>query len=176
MIDVHILLMGNENKLLFEKCIGSLSGEPISLHLCEGIAGDLQTARKNAISKGTNEYIGWVDPDDEIVPGIYSKLLSYTPEYSFVWAKEEVRTYTTTDFSHMLDSFYRKTPHHIHIVHRDLIKPEYFEQHYRADVWTHNFMSTGKYLDEVGYIWNRYPNSNGRTHYETVINNRTTKV
>ncbi len=174
MIDVHVLLLGNENPDILNKCIGSLKGEPITLHQCQGIKGNLQAARKRAISKGTHDYIGWVDPDDEIIPGIYTKLLRYT--YPFVWAKEEVRTFADEAMTKLQYTTYRTSPHHIHIIHRDLIKPEYFDESKRADVWTHGLVSRGKYVDEVGYIWNRYPNSNGRTYYETVINNKTTKV
>lgn len=174
MIDVHMLLMGNENAELLQKCLNSLSNEPITLHTCPGIKGDLQSARRNAIKKGTNDYIGWVDPDDEVVPGIYSELLKHVPEHQFVWAKEEIRSYAMN--GNLLRSYTRRTPHHIHIVHRDLIKPEYFDQNCRADIWVSNLVKQGKYVDKVGYIWNVLPNSNGKLYYETVINKWTNKV
>lgn len=172
MIDVHVLLLGNENVPLLNSCLKSLENEPIVLHKCEGIIGDLQTARKNAIKRGTNDYIGWVDPDDEIIPGIYSKLLAFTPQYKFVWAKEEIRKYS--DLSKPpYATVYRTSPHHIHIIHRDLIKDEYFDTNLRADVWTGKLMKDGKFLDEVGYIWNQYATSNAKRYYETTINKST---
>lgn len=174
MIDVHMLLMGNENIDLLQKCLNSLSNHPITLHVCPGIKGDLQSARRNAISKGTNDYIGWVDPDDEVAPGIYSKLLQHAPEHQFVWAKEEIRVYNLNGtLSH---SYIRHSPHHIHIVHRDLIKPEFFDPERRADIWVGGLTRHGKFVNEIGYIWNVIPNSNGKLYYETVINKGTNKV
>ena len=57
----------------------------------------------------------------------------------------------------------------MHIIHRNLIKSDYFEER-RADEWVCKLIKDGKFVDEIGYIWNRYPNSNGKIFYESVIN------
>lgn len=168
MIDVHMLLLGNENPVQLERCINSLKNEPINLILCDGIRDNLAEARKRAISLGKNDFIGWVDPDDEIIPGSYELMAKYKNHYKFIWMKEEIREFGDGNpFGNPPDKplkvFHRNAPHHIHIVHRDLVEDKFFEKDKRTvDHWVNRFTKNGKYIDRVGYIWNSYSQSAGR--------------
>jgi hypothetical protein len=161
MIDVHVILLGNENRFFLKDCILSLREEPIALHVCEGIIGGSVEARRRAIAKGTNEWVGWVDPDDAIVPGSYQKLLDAVGDKKFAWTKEEVWYYNV--FGQVVQKGVRTSPHHMHIIHRDLIKPEFFDSPH-PDRWTALLAPEGVFVDEIGYIWRNYPASNAKIH------------
>lgn len=78
-IDVHVLTSKDDKGLA--SCLESLSVEPVNVHICEPIAGDIALARKQAYSKGMAPFVCYVDPDDAVVPGIYSVLLNACESY-----------------------------------------------------------------------------------------------
>lgn len=161
MIDVHMLLMGNENKQILDQCMDSLKDEPINLHVCEGILGDLRTARVNALRKGSNEYVGWVDPDDFIIPGSYQRLLDIIGDKKFAWSMEEV---WHMDYSgnNIISKSIRKSPHHMHIIHRSLIDYDYIKNKvppHAPDSWVLRLMPLGIFDKNIGYVWRSYAHS-----------------
>lgn len=72
-IDVHVLASKDDKGLAL--CLASLNAEPVNVHVCDPIAGDIALARKRAYSKGMAPFVSYVDPDDTVIPGIYSALL-----------------------------------------------------------------------------------------------------
>lgn len=151
--------MGWEDKALYQQCLLSLRDEPITLHVVPGIVGDLNTGRRLAIERGTHEWIGWVDPDDYIIPGAYTKLLTAVGDKKFAWMQETIMD--CDDDMVEQGSELRITPHHIHIVHRSLIRPEHFDVRRFPDRWVRDLTNQGVYVPEVGYVWRRY-NSKAR--------------
>ncbi|QDJ96484.1 hypothetical protein Xoosp13_298 [Xanthomonas phage Xoo-sp13] len=164
MIDVHILLMGDERSDLLEQCLNSLKYEPITLHKCDGVPGDIRTARANAISQGTNDYVGWVDPDDFIIPGAYQLLLDNIGDKKFAWCNEEV-WHMTPDLSAVTATHIRKRPHHMHIIHRSLINYNLIRNEVprrTPDRWVEMLTKQGVHVNSVGYVWREYSTSASR--------------
>lgn len=168
MIDVHILLMGTERKDLLEQCLESLKDEPITLHLCDGIPGDIRSARANAIAKGNHEYVGWVDPDDFIIPGAYKRLLEVIGDKKFAWSMEEIWD-MTPDLSRVVTKHIRSNPHHMHIIHRSVIDDNYIRNvvpRRTPDRWVENLVPQGVFDKNIGYVWRNYSTSGSRMLYE----------
>ncbi len=163
MIDLHITIHGKERLDWFEECLDSLSKEPVNIHFTQSIIGNLPQARWDGMQKGSAEWVGWVDADDLIIPGIYSKLLDNVGCHKFAYANEEVWVYEE-DQQTITHKYTYTSPHHIHIIHRSVL--EYgriiqFKNNQSPDLWTHDFTASGVHLNEIGYIWRRCPNSMG---------------
>lgn len=166
MIDVHILVTGAESKLWYQECVNSLAGRPVSLHVCNGILGDIPKSRALAISKGIHDYVGWVDSDDYALPGAYGKLLSVIGDAPFAWMNEYEYKYNMS-MRHVSTSV-RTQPHHIHIIHRDVLDYTIIENPHDgceyskvwtnapAEIWIRKYMSVGVHLNDVGYVYRRY--------------------
>jgi hypothetical protein len=73
LVDVHIIV-GNKEKWLPE-CLESLEHQPINIHFVDRIEGNVAKAREIGFSKGTCEYVSFVDPDDLVYPGVFIKCL-----------------------------------------------------------------------------------------------------
>lgn len=168
MIDVHILLMGTERQDFLEQCLESLKNEPITLHLAPGIPGDIRTARANALAKGTNPYVGWVDPDDFIIPGAYTRLLNIIGDKKFAWAKEQIWN-MSPDLTEVKGKSILHRPHHMHIVHRSILNYDYIRsgvEERTPDKWVEELAADGIHDPKVGYIWRVYPTSGSRILYQ----------
>lgn len=76
LIDVH-LITHNEPQWQLDRCLDSLKSEPINLRIFQGFDEwpPIQ-GRALGYSKGTAPYVSYVDPDDYIVPGAFTKLLT----------------------------------------------------------------------------------------------------
>jgi hypothetical protein len=72
-IDLHILKM--EEEPFLQQALDSLESEPINLFLEDAIVGNTKAARKAAFLKGEAPYCSYIDPDDYVEGGIFSKLL-----------------------------------------------------------------------------------------------------
>lgn len=75
MVDVHILTLPDTNQEWLSDCLNSLKNEPVRIHICDGIVGDIAQARTQAFALGNFPYVAFVDPDDLIVPGIFKRLI-----------------------------------------------------------------------------------------------------
>lgn len=88
MIDVHLLLRGNENMDWLRQCRASLEGHPITLFVEPGIEGDLNCARMDAIAKGSAEFVSFVDPDDIVLPGAFQVCLDAIDGHGGAYTRE----------------------------------------------------------------------------------------
>lgn len=70
-VDVHMVIGRREQWL--QECLDSLKNEPINLFTVHRVEGDTGAARTQAFTMGTAEYVSFVDPDDKVVPGIFTK-------------------------------------------------------------------------------------------------------
>ena len=99
-IDVHVLANKDDKGLAL--CLASLSAEPVNVHVCEPIAGDIALARKQAYSKGVAPFVCYVDPDDTVVPGIYSVLRTACKGYIGAFGLTYLKSNTSTSFAQPL--------------------------------------------------------------------------
>lgn len=166
MIDVHILTLPETDLTLLNECVSSVMADPINLSIVEGVDGHLGQGRADAIRKGKAAWVGWIDPDDVVIPGAYRRLLEISkkiPETPFLWANEEVWYVRPEDMYAPVNVEINQRPHHMHIIHRDMIDYDLIESTVSNFCpMLENMMNVGYHLDEVGYIWRRYHTSSCR--------------
>lgn len=73
-IDVHVLHC-HEPAEWVDACLESLADEPVSVHLCPGIEGQVGEARARAFARGSAEFVSFVDGDDAVEPGCFAAAL-----------------------------------------------------------------------------------------------------
>lgn len=76
-IDVHMLVLGTEREDWKAQALASIPREVCSVHIVDGIRGDLGRARINGYRQGNCEYVSFVDPDDWVEPDTFERCLSY---------------------------------------------------------------------------------------------------
>lgn len=91
MIDVHMILLGDENTEWLAQMIQSLANEPIALHIVRGEFGHIGKWRAEGFSRGSNPYVCYVDPDDYVLPGAFGACmaaLDADPSLDAAWADD----------------------------------------------------------------------------------------
>jgi hypothetical protein len=76
-IDCHFLTLPSDTPELRSGCEQALSRQPVNVIHSPGIVGDIRQARADAYSKGTAEFVSYVDPDDEVHPGAFEACLKF---------------------------------------------------------------------------------------------------
>ena len=92
MIDCHTLYLPNHNKLWLEDLKNDLVKEPVIHHLVPGIPNNITDSRKNGYAQGNNKYCSFIDDDDRVKEGIFTKFTEglENSNASFIWAGEVV--------------------------------------------------------------------------------------
>ena len=75
MIDVHVLTHSKTKREWLDQCLGSLLGEPCTVHVLQGVERDIKVGRHAAFQLGTHDYVSFVDSDDYVLPGAVGKVL-----------------------------------------------------------------------------------------------------
>lgn len=165
MIDVHVLTMRNlppygrrEN---LKYIIETLSKEPVNVHIVDvDEIGNEGSMRIKGMRQGTAEWVGWVDADDELIVGAYQKLLDNKGATPFVWSNELVKQFNSS--GKVVSTSVYKEPHHMMIIHRDILDLEALAAKKRlfgTITEFHKFKSIGTHVNEIGYVWNRHRDS-----------------
>lgn len=182
MIDVAIIVLPETDRAMLERCLYSLRNERVPVYFIEGVKGCIGHGRAESIKVGTNPYVSFVDPDDEIIPGIYAKLMGEAivrGNPAIIYHNEIVVDSTNNTIHHGWS--YDKTtlgavPERFHPILWDAQNERYFHHrgifrrsdtlpfldklstlHEACEPQLMQMMSaTGKvqYLNEWGYIWN----------------------
>ncbi len=144
-IDVHIIRF-KEPDWMMDRCLSSLNGQPVNIHIVKGEAEfPAFKARAKGFSKGHAPYVSYVDPDDEVKPGAYEKMLkSYG--FDLIWGKEEI--WVDGVFKHNY-----QWPHHAYCIKRGLA----LDYPRGAPPVTYAALQkkiTSRFIDEVFYKWN----------------------
>lgn len=117
MIEVHIVHTPEHDPPLHH-VMRLLRQEPVRVRVVKGQAGRLGAARAEAIAAAQEPWVSWVDPDDEIVPGLYRVLTeALDHEYSLIHTWEWVHPL------HGGRPFLNKAPHHGVAVRREAALP-----------------------------------------------------
>lgn len=169
LIDVHILRCPDDDPALYNRMIDLLSSEPINIQEVPGVPGNLPLARKNGYLAGSAKYVTYVDPDDEIQPGIFSKINSVLAAYpdDLVVVNEEIITPRGPFYSSI---FNRLSPinalHHLCVYKRESITallPDEQESVTGFEIqWLITYLLNNPnltYLDLPGYKWLQRENS-----------------
>lgn len=128
MIDVHII---NTDRPYRKRCVDSLSGEPINLFEAPFIKGRIGKARVNGIKMGTSEFVSFVDDDDILVPGAFTRALDILQQgFSAYYSNHYVMDVDGKVYGRWFDKpakaigFSQETQmHHIVVYRRELIEP-----------------------------------------------------
>lgn len=76
-IDLHILTIPTTNQTWLELLKQDLSTEPCTVHLIQGIIGDIGAGRQKGFRRGYSKYVAKIDPDDRLYPGIIQQCTFY---------------------------------------------------------------------------------------------------
>lgn len=167
-IDVHVIVRKDENPTKLSKCLDSLVGEPINLHICDFIP-KVGNARISALLKCKSDWVSWVDPDDYILPNAFSKCLEtiknnphITAVYTNHWSlsKKVSKKWFNVISTETEKLWQLQQMHHIVVYKKSVIEAEY---PYMQDVVTKDKKlfnlaalrsGTVKGIDEPLYMWN----------------------
>ena len=174
-IEIH-LLVKKDQSTWYQKnlatLIAALEKEPVSIRICDHVEGNIRDARIAAYKAAQTEYVGYVDPDDAIVPGVYQKLLdaiqtehvgafckqyrgsihsiglfpfSYPDKWSLAWhAKGETHTVMPAFIARR--EAYLKACEHVDVI------PDIWGQD-RAIAMLASAYGDWELVDHFGYVW-----------------------
>lgn len=142
-IDLHMIVY-QEPQWMVDRMLASLEGQPINIYIIDGKEEwPPYMGRMKGFFSGSAEYCTFVDPDDEVEPGGFEKLLEYAG-HDLIWGNELV---VNKDNTVRLN----KEPHHAYLVKRSLNQKLKLWKEFRplitADI-------TRKHVDSVIYTWN----------------------
>jgi hypothetical protein len=72
-IDIHVLTLPDRADKL-ERCVASLRHPAVSVHVVEGVDGDIGAGRQQGYAAGTAPWVAYVDDDDWMEPGAFDVL------------------------------------------------------------------------------------------------------
>ena len=134
-IDVHVLYCYEPVRWIDDALI-SLAAEPVNVHLCQGIKGQVGLARANAFRHGTAEFVAFVDGDDAVVSGAFQAALDVLDSRQEVVAtycdvqligEPEGIGYFKAPWNPRAQLFGPSEVHHLHVMRRSAVEPHLTE-------------------------------------------------
>lgn len=98
-VDVHIINPppnAPDNGWL-DQCLSSLKDEPVNVHMCDHVPGDIRAARRYGFSQGDCEYVSFVDWDDWVEPGAFVRCCESLDQHHQVCGAFTLSNRVTTD-------------------------------------------------------------------------------
>lgn len=182
MIDVHMIVMPDTDPMKRAMITAQLAMEGVELHVIDGIAGNLRLGRKRGYAAGTNPWVTYVDPDDQIERGIFTRLrtaIERHPEVDVVGCNEyakfgNIRRIRPMEISRTAINRF----HHLTTYRREAVADlDYVEQPELGGIEflrLTDMLCRGKpfvYLDRPGYIWTAdNPRSYSKSGMQAVVN------
>jgi hypothetical protein len=156
-IDLHIIHY-KEPQWLFDRCLASLEGQPVNIHIVEGIEEFPPiSGRRKGFATGTAKYCSFVDPDDIVEPGAFQKLLDAIGDNDVAYGNERI---VIREGSVTLSN----TIHHAYLIKRGLEFIDYSLD--TVDVIKKSQFLKIVHVNEVLYTWNYYLGTLNRIHHE----------
>jgi len=91
MIDVHVLTFSGTRQDWLDQCVKSIEAEGLTPHVLDGVEGNVGAGRERAYRIGDSEYVGYVDSDDYLLPGVGAACLRGLEQYRHVVTLERRR-------------------------------------------------------------------------------------
>lgn len=176
-IEIH-LLVKKDQPLWYQNNLATLlealDKEPVSVRICDHVEGNTRDGRIAAYKLAQTEYVGFCDPDDMIVPGIYQKLLdAIKPEHCGAFCKQymgSINKRGLTPFQYpskwslewaakgeshtVLPAFIGRTEAYLAVCkHTDVITKVWGQD--RAIAILASAYGDWKLVDTYGYVWRR---------------------
>ena len=148
MIDVHVLTYSGTRQEWLDQCLRSLEGENCTVHVVQGVEGNVGAGRAHAYTLGEHEFVSYVDSDDYVLPGVMDACLRALKRYPAVvtleqrlWgdriaSKREGMHHLTVYRRELVQSVLATWPDHPYLCDRLLVRK------------LHPFQ-----LDFEGYVW-----------------------
>lgn len=180
MIDVHVAVMTGDNSEWKRQCLESLQNEPCHVHIVDGEADHVGIARLRGFSRGTQEYVSFVDPDDYVIPGAIRACvdrLDRNPQACGAYTDELVASGGKKNRSRAIRPWNPTQQllkvarlHHLLVMRRNFVE-RHFEDLAR---WARlpNYLLAAAiaqygpwiHVNKVGYVWRRHGAGVHQTH------------
>ena len=91
MIDVHVLTCEHTVPSLLARCLRSLEGQPVVVHVVDNAGYAVGYGRSVGYALGTAPFVSYIDCDDYALPGAYQGILSAMAEHRGIVARENIQ-------------------------------------------------------------------------------------
>lgn len=145
-IDVHIIRF-NEPDWMMERCLKSLEGQPVNIHIVPGIRERPPVVgRRLGFAAGSAPYCSLVDPDDTVEIGAFAEMLKYSG-HDVIHGNERV-------LINGVEKMINQGIHHAFLVRRGVVGLDYSCGHYGLIEAVGRLNLSVKHIDQVFYAWN----------------------
>jgi len=147
-IDVHVLTYSGTREEWLEQCLRSLEGQPCTVHVVQGVDGNVGAGRAHGYTLGQHEFVSYVDSDDYVLPGVMETCLDWLQRHRAVVTREQ-RLWGDRIAAK------KEGGHHLTVYRRDLAQPllaELPNHPYLCDMLMIKKLIPFQ-LDYVGYVW-----------------------
>lgn len=151
MIDIHVLTYSGTRQDWLDQCLASLATEPCTVHVVPGVEGNVGAGRAVGYTLGEHEFVGYVDSDDYVFPGVMRACLDGLKAHRGVVTMER-------QLWGSLLSARRYEGHHLTIYRREDVLPllSVLPEHpYLCDRYVAGMLSPTQ-LPVDGYVWRRH--------------------
>ena len=90
-IDVHVLTCEHTVPSFLARCLRSLEGQPVSVHVVDNAGYAVGHGRSVGYALGTAPFVSYIDCDDYALPGAYRGILSAMAEHRGIVARENIQ-------------------------------------------------------------------------------------
>lgn len=166
MIDCHVITLPTDNQEWLSQCLKSLEHPEVTVHLVEGVVGNIGIGRAEGFSLGTNDYVTFADPDDWLEVGAWDRVISEMGDTGLCTSEnvvfnDKIPRHFKADY---IDNTNYLAAHHLTVLRRDLVTPVLKNLNRYSGGSEFHLMKEAtkehriKYLFEHLYNWRQHPN------------------
>ena len=151
MIDVHVLTYSGTRQEWLDQCLRSLEGENCTVHVVQGVEGNVGAGRAHAYTLGEHEFVSYVDSDDYVLPGVMDACFKALKRYPAVVTLEQQLWGDRIAGK-------REGAHHLTVYRRELLRPVLHtlpDHPLLCDRLVVRKMTPFQ-MDIEGYVWRRH--------------------
>ena len=89
MIDVHVLTHSGTKPEWLDQCLESLAAEPCTVHVVQGVEGNIAAGREIGFGLGTHPFVTFVDSDDYVLPGAMDAMCEALQKHDAAVGREQ---------------------------------------------------------------------------------------
>jgi len=164
-IDVHVLTYSGTRQEWLDQCLRSLEGENCTVHVVQGVEGNVGAGRAHAYTLGEHEFVSYVDSDDYVLPGVMDACFKALKRYPAVVTLEQ-RLWGDRIALH------KEGDHHLAVYRRELVQP--LLQELPALPFLCDMLMIKKLrptqIDYIGYAWRMHRDQG---HRQATVQERT---
>lgn len=165
MIDIHILTYSGTKAEWLEQCLASLKPEGFTVHVIQGDEGHVGRGRARGYQCGQEEWVGYVDSDDYVLPGVGNALREALRENARMNVGiTGVCTLEQAEWQGRPLFRKPKANHHLVVYRRDAIAQQFPVMRQSAFLCDRLAMSAlnPATVPFIGYVWRQHPDQGHR--------------